>query len=126
MLAIPVPCKAYIPFPGLEIFWSSGTSNMYVGDKRFATEKCIFSHKATIVFALHDFHQCTQVFAALFWLMEQDIVTDPATSQRNRREGGKLRQFPIFVSLDAVHQIPTFTIPLHFGWISCFAHVAAK
>jgi hypothetical protein len=42
-----------------------------------------------------------------------------------RGEGGKLKQFPIFISLDAVHEIPTFTIPFHFGWISCFAHVAA-
>jgi hypothetical protein len=72
----------------LEILWSLETSNIYVGDKRFATEKCIFSQKATIVLAIHDFHQCTQAFAALFWLMEQDIVTDPATGQRNRRERG--------------------------------------
>jgi hypothetical protein len=48
-------------------------------------ESAYFLTKPLFVFALHDFHQCTQVFAALFWLMEQDIVTDPATSQRNRR-----------------------------------------
>jgi hypothetical protein len=101
------------------------TSNIYVGDERFATEKCIFSHKATIVFGLHDFHQSTQVFAALFRLIEQHLVTDPATSHRNRREG-KSKQFAIFINLDAVHQIPNFTIPLHFGWISCFPHVAAE